>query len=116
MFQVLQRAGSADFEQNEGIPLRRRPQRADSHAIRQASYFFEILDDLVVARELLVGPDLEAEELLGGGDRLRTRQPSGERCKRKQGGAIVFHGVAANPSTIMNLSGLCQAVLIRWGM
>ena len=62
--QVLQRVGAGDLERDERIAVGRLPELAEADAIRRARHLLEVVDDLVPARQLVVGPHPEPEELL----------------------------------------------------
>jgi hypothetical protein len=67
---VLQRVRRADFDRDERVAVGRLAQFVHAHAVGCRGDHLHVLHDLVPARELRVGSDLEAEELLG---RLKGR-------------------------------------------
>ena len=76
--EVLQRLGRADLHHDERDCRRSTFRARGSGRDRsRADDLAHVLDDLVPPRELVVGADAEAEELLGRGERALAPAPSG---------------------------------------
>ena len=69
--QVLQRVGRADFEGDERVALAGLAELAEAHAVGTGRRELHVLDDLVPARQLVVGADLEPDKLFR---RLQARR------------------------------------------